>query len=173
MSKNVIKYFINCVLCSLWARPFRVLPRCANATSGFSRFINCVPSQVWQQPVKLQFYMCAQRAVPAVFSINPLFLMMLLRGGTDAEYDFQENREKSEHRSIKNAFKKRIRNKHYFFSKKWKHQNAFKSSCKFRESWCFLAKWRELSGVNQLFSKNCFFICALNLHQNTTFSLKK
>ena len=38
--------------------------------------------------------MCAQQAVPAVFSVNLLFLMMLLRGGTDAEYDFQENREK-------------------------------------------------------------------------------
>mgnify|MGYP003715884685 CR=1 FL=1 len=40
--------------------------------------------------------MCAQRAVPAVFSINPLFLMMLLRGGTGAEFDFQENHGKSE-----------------------------------------------------------------------------
>ena len=62
--------------------------------------------------------MCAQRAVPAVFSINPLFLMMLLRGGTDAEYDFQENREKSEHRSIKNAFKKKKVKIKNFFSKK-------------------------------------------------------
>ena len=64
--------------------------------------------------------MCAQRAVPAVFSINPLFLMMLLRGGTDVEYDFQENREKNEHRSIKNAFKKESKNKKTFFFKKVK-----------------------------------------------------
>ena len=62
--------------------------------------------------------MCAQQAVPAVFSVNLLFLMMLLRGGTDAEYDFQENREKSEHRSIKYAFKKESKNKkHLFFQK--------------------------------------------------------
>ena len=64
--------------------------------------------------------MCAQQAVPAVFSVNLLFLMMLLRGGTDAEYDFQENREKSEHRSIKYAFKKESKNKNICFFKKVK-----------------------------------------------------
>ena len=54
-----------------------------------------------QQPVKSQFYMCAQQAVTAVFSVNPLFLVALLRLVTDTKYVFQQNHEKSEHQSIK------------------------------------------------------------------------
>ena len=63
--------------------------------------------------------MCAQQAVTAVFSVNPLFLVMLLRVGTDTKYVFQENHEKSEHQSIKNTFKKKtVKIKNAFFSKK-------------------------------------------------------
>ena len=61
--------------------------------------------------------MCAQQAVPAVFSVNPLFLVMLLRLVTDTKYVFQQNHEKSEHQSIKNTFKKDNQNKKHFFQK--------------------------------------------------------
>ena len=62
--------------------------------------------------------MCAQQAVTAVFSVNPLFLVALLRLVTDTKYVFQQNHEKSEHQSIKNTFKKDNQNKNMFFSKK-------------------------------------------------------
>ena len=64
--------------------------------------------------------MCAQQAVPAVFSVNPLFLVTLLRLVTDTKYVFQQNHEKSEHQSIKNTFKKDNQNKKHFFFKKVK-----------------------------------------------------
>ena len=61
--------------------------------------------------------MCAQQAVTAVFSVNPLFLVTLLRLVTDTKYVFQQNHEKSEHQSIKNTFKKDNQNKKQFFQK--------------------------------------------------------
>ena len=61
--------------------------------------------------------MCAQQAVTAVFSVNPLFLVTLLRLVTDTKYVFQQNHEKSEHQSIKNTFKKDNQNKNFFFQK--------------------------------------------------------
>ena len=64
--------------------------------------------------------MCAQQAVTAVFSVNPLFLVTLLRLVTDTKYVFQQNHEKSEHQSIKNTFKKDNQNKKQFFFKKVK-----------------------------------------------------
>ena len=62
--------------------------------------------------------MCAQQAVTAVFSVNPLFLVTLLRLVMDTKYVFQQNHEKSEHQSIKNTLKKDNQNKNSFFSKK-------------------------------------------------------
>ena len=62
--------------------------------------------------------MCAQQAVTAVFSVNPLFLVALLRLVTDTKYVFQQNHEKSEHQSIKNTFKKKTTKiKTVFFQK--------------------------------------------------------
>ena len=61
--------------------------------------------------------MCAQQAVTAVFSVNPLFLVMLLRLVTDTKYVFQQNHEKSEHQSIKNTLKKTVKIKNIFFQK--------------------------------------------------------
>ena len=61
--------------------------------------------------------MCAQQAVTAVFSVNPLFLVALLRLVTDTKYVFQQNHEKSEHQSIKNTLKKTVKIKSIFFQK--------------------------------------------------------
>ena len=61
--------------------------------------------------------MCAQHAVTAVFSVNPLFLVALLRLVTDTKYVFQQNHEKSEHQPIKNTLKKDNQNKNVFFQK--------------------------------------------------------
>ena len=61
--------------------------------------------------------MCAQQAVPAVFSVNPLFLMMLLRGGTGTEFDFQENHEKSEPKLSITPLKNEAEKKNMLFQK--------------------------------------------------------
>ena len=61
--------------------------------------------------------MCAQQAVTTVFSVNPLFLVTLLRLVMDTKYVFQQNHEKSEHQSIKNTLKKDNQNKNIFFQK--------------------------------------------------------
>ena len=56
-------------------------------------------------------------SIPAVFSDNPLFLTMLLRGGTGAEFDFQENHEKSEPKLSITHLKNEAEIKNRFFQK--------------------------------------------------------
>ena len=55
--------------------------------------------------------------IPAVFSDNPLFLTMLLRGGTGAEFDFQENHGKSEPKLLITPLKNDVEIKIVFFQK--------------------------------------------------------
>ena len=50
--------------------------------------------------------------------INELFLTMLLRGGTSAEFDFQENHGKSEPKLLITPLKNDVEIKNIFFSKK-------------------------------------------------------